>query len=72
LRDFPNNILKRYGVAAVHPDVFCESIIVKNRSVAAEAFAAQINALKSPALNREQVLDGLSKVGMKKTVALLR
>lgn len=71
LRDFPVRILRGYGVQAMHPDVFCESMIIRNPEIVKQLFATQVVELRKPALSESQVLGELEKIGMRRTVKLL-
>jgi hypothetical protein len=72
LKDFPDEILSRYQIAAIHPDDFLQSLF----DFAAEAFCTvvkqQRGALRNPPKSIEDFLNILENQGLAQTVARLR
>ncbi|MES2330528.1 MAG: PIN domain-containing protein [Bacteroidota bacterium] len=72
LKDFPDDILEKHGIEAVHPDNFIEELIQENTDTAFDAFEQQLARLRNPPLSREYVLEKLSQCGLTNTASSLR
>ncbi len=55
LRDFPLERLKKYGIEAVHPDVFILSLIEEDVETVVEALINQQKTLKNPPQTLKQL-----------------
>ena len=72
LKDFPEAVLKPFGIEAKHPDDFVlETIDLKAGAVSA-AVSRQASALKQPPVSLPQLLDTLRDLGLVQSVAALR
>ncbi len=71
LRDFPDAVLSKYGLAAKCPDDFLADIIDLNPAQAVKAFRALVLNRRNPDLDEYQVLDRLRKIGLRMTADFL-
>jgi predicted nucleic acid-binding protein len=71
LKDFPEEYLARFGLAAKTADDFLTDIIDLNHALAIEAFRALVMNRKHPDLDEFQVLDRLRNAGLKATANYL-
>ncbi|MDR2206986.1 MAG: PIN domain-containing protein [Flavobacteriaceae bacterium] len=72
LKHFPQKYMATFFIQAFHPDNFVAQLFHQNSDVVLRAFNKQVANLKHPPMTREEVLHGLEKCGLKKTVGLLR
>ncbi len=72
LRDFPDNLLKPFGVRAQHPDDFIASLIDLNESVVCQAVHAMRHRLIKPRQTTSELLHLLQSQGLTTTAAKLR
>ena len=72
LRDFPKRILSKYVVEAQHLDVFCASLVRSHPGLVHEVFRKQVADLRRPSLSEDEVLRSWEKIGLRRTVELLR
>lgn len=72
LKDFLPNVLKRYNLAAQHPDDFIFDVLALHPAVACQAAANHRRSLKNPSKTADEYLDTLLKQGLTQTVGLLR
>lgn len=61
LKDFPHEILKRYEIEALHPDVFLSDIWDLDKAAVLEAVQKQRALLKNPTYTPRELLDTLLK-----------
>lgn len=61
LKDFPAEILKRFDVEALHPDVFLSDIWGLDQAAVLEAVQKQRASLKNPEYTPRELLDTLLK-----------
>lgn len=72
LKDFPNKILKPYGIVAIHPDDFVLELLSLNAPLIVRAVSAcQLRFRNPPRLIHEQ-LERLEKVGLVRSVEKLK
>ena len=72
LKDFPATSLQPLNVQAQHPDDFVLSLIDIDQNAVCEAARKQRANLKNPPKSVDQLLDGLEKTGLVKTVEFFR
>ncbi len=72
LRDFPGSELSKYGIEAVHPDNFIQSLFQTNEALVFLAAQRQWQSLKNPPKPLEEFLKTLESNGLSKTVKHLR
>ncbi len=72
LKDFPADSLRAFNVQAQHPDDFVLSLIDIDQNAVCEAARKQRENLQHPKKTVDQLLDGLEKIGLVKTVEFLR
>jgi hypothetical protein len=72
IRDFPQEILKPYGIEAIHPDDFISHQLGLYPVVVCRAARQQRLSLKKPPLSIEEFLASLGRQGLPQTVASLR
>ena len=72
LKDFPATSLQPLNVQAQHPDDFVLSLIDIDENAVCEAARKQRANLQNPPKSIDQLLDGLEKIGLVKTVEFFR
>ena len=72
LKHFPANALKPHGVSAHSPDAFVVDLIGRDTDAVVTALAQLRSQLKAPPYSVDDLLAGLERQKMPKTVALLR
>lgn len=72
LKDFPDQVLKPYGVRAIHPDEFLLSHLQDAPLVVCASANRQRSSLKNPPMSSLEFLDVLERHRLPKTVAALR
>jgi predicted nucleic acid-binding protein len=72
LKDFPPEVLAPYGVGASHPDDFVMRCLEMNSTLVCQAVQQQYQALRSPPMELDALLDILYELGMISTVGFLR
>jgi len=72
LRDFPPDVLARYGVEAQHPDEFVHYLIDLSPGPVCRAVKAHRASLKNPPKSVGEYLDTLSRQSLPETVSALR
>lgn len=72
LKDFPLETLKRYNLAAQHPDNFIFDLLDLHPARVCEAAANHRRSLKNPPKTVDEYLDTLLKQGLTRTVGVLR
>jgi predicted nucleic acid-binding protein len=71
MRDFPEDIVSRYGISVQHPDEFLSHIFDLRPAVLCAAIKGMREALDSPPKTVSELLNDLLKVGLPRTVNLL-
>jgi hypothetical protein len=61
LKDFPNNVLSKYNIEAVHPDEFIYSQIDLSPVLVCSAIKRQRESLKNPSKSKDEFLAILQK-----------
>jgi predicted nucleic acid-binding protein len=72
LKDFPDAVLRGYGIEAQHPDEFVSNLIGLNAEAVYTAVKEQRARLKNPPKSAEDFLVTLEKQSLAQTVAHLR
>lgn len=72
LKDFPESILAKYGIAAQHPDVFVGDLIERYPQQILQAVDTILDRLKNPRQTFTNHLETLANQGLLNSVALLR
>jgi hypothetical protein len=72
LRDFPDDVVHKYGIAVQHPDEFIKGLLDLAPSVVCNAAKRQRASLKNPPRSVEEFLQTLEGLGLAQTVAGLR
>ena len=71
LRDFPEEIVSKYGVSVQHPDEFLSHIFDLKPAVLCAAIKGMRESLVNPPKTVDELLNDLLKVGLPRTVNLL-
>lgn len=71
LKDFPKNHLKKYGIEAMHPDIFIANLLENNQALVCDAIKKLRHRLKNPTMSPSEYLTVLSKQSLIKTIARL-
>jgi predicted nucleic acid-binding protein len=71
LKDFPNNYLQQFDIAALHPDFFISNLLELNPDLGLTAFKNQVANLRNPPMTAIAVLGKLENAGLKNTVKAL-
>ncbi len=72
LRDFPSQVLARYGLTAQHPDDFVLHLIGLNVTAITRTVQQQAAALRNPPKTVEELLELLRQQGLVRSVGVLR
>lgn len=72
LKDFPTEVLQRYGLFTQHPDDFIVDLLDLHPAQVCQAAANHRRSLKNPPKGVDEYLDTLLKQGLTQTVNLLR
>jgi hypothetical protein len=72
LRHFPHDVLKQYGIEALHPDEFISSQLDLAPNVVCAAAKRQRESLKNPPMTADEYLESLERQGLPQTTAGLR
>ena len=72
IRDYPQEILKPYGIEAIHPDDFISHQLGLYPVVVCRATRQQRLSLKKPPLSIQDYLASLERQGLPQTIASLR
>lgn len=72
LKHFPESTLEDFGIEAQHPDVFVRHLIDLAPEIVCRVIEEQRASLKNPPLDRDSLLDNLSRCGLTKSVQALR
>ena len=71
LKDFPDEILSKYGIEAIHPDEFVAGLLMSRPTEVVEAIRTQRLQLTRPPVDVEAFLTRLERQGLPRTVTLL-
>ena len=66
-KDFPDEVLSRFGIEAQHPDVFVENLFDLDQAAVVSAAQRQRRTLKHPPIDVDRYLEILLKQGMVQT-----
>lgn len=72
LRHFPDDLLRPYGIEAIHPDDFMVAQLDLDEFTALAAFRDMRARKKNPTLNAEQFTEALERNGLVATASRLR
>ena len=72
LKDFPDEALKPYKLAARHPDDFIVDLLDLHPAGVLQAAASHRRSLKSPPKTADEYLDSLLAQGLPQSVAAMR
>lgn len=72
LKDFPEEVLSKFSIEAIHPDDFVCYQIDLSSGKACSAIKRQREALKNPAMDKEVFLANLQKQQLPQTVSVLK
>jgi hypothetical protein len=72
LRDFPDTVLRPYGIRAVHPDVFVEHLLDLNPEAVCEAIRRIRRRLVNPPTTAEEILAKYESQGLAVSASILR
>jgi predicted nucleic acid-binding protein len=71
MRDFPDELVARYGISVQHPDEFLAHLFDLKPAVVCTAVREMRASLANPPKTVDQLLDDLFKAGLAETVSLL-
>ena len=71
-KDFPSRHVFVHNILVETPDEFACRLLKANLPKVFQALLNQVNALKNPRQNTEQVLDTLENCGLSATTAILK
>jgi len=71
VRDFPDEVMARYGVSVQHPDEFLSHLFDLKPAVVCNAVREMRASLANPPKTVRELLDDLLKAGLPETVSLL-
>jgi len=72
LKDFPPKAINQYNIRALHPDDFLMALITMDNQSVELCIEKQKQNLQNPPQTMHQLLDTLERVGLPKSVNLLR
>jgi hypothetical protein len=72
LRDFPEDVLRSYGIKAVHPDVFVEHLLDLNPEAVCEAVRKIRRRLINPPCSAEEMIANYERQGLAVSASILR
>jgi hypothetical protein len=71
VRDFPDEVVARYGISAQHPDEFLAHLFDLKPAVVCTAVREMRASLANPPKTVRELLEDLLKAGLPETVSLL-
>jgi predicted nucleic acid-binding protein len=71
VKDFPQELLERYGIEAQHPDEFVRHLLDLAPTLVVDALRDQQSALTQPPVSMEEMFALLERIGLVGTVAEL-
>jgi hypothetical protein len=72
VKDFLSENIGQYGIKAQHPDEFILHLIDLNSDLVCQAVKNQVNTLKKPPINLDELLEILIKQQIPKSVSVLQ
>jgi predicted nucleic acid-binding protein len=72
VKDFPPELLERYGIEAQHPDEFVRHLLDLAPTLVVDGLRDQQAALTRPPMTMDEILDLLERIGLVETIAELR
>lgn len=72
LKDFPDHVLRSFGIEAQHPDEFILHLLSLSPGSVLSAARAHRESLKNPPKTESEYLDALQRQGLTQTVSVLR
>lgn len=72
LRDFPDSVLRPYGIRAIHPDTFVEHILDLNTEAVCEAVRTIRRRLANPPRSAEAMIENYERNGLAVSASILR
>lgn len=72
LRDFPDAVLRPYGVRAIHPDEFIEHLFDLNPEAVCEAVRRVRRRLANPPMSVDELLESYERHGLAVSASVLR
>lgn len=72
LKDFPDEVLRRYNLKAIHPDDFISDLVELNIGAVIEAVRKHRAGMKNPPFSADEYLDLLLKQRLPEAVSKLR
>jgi hypothetical protein len=71
LKDFPESVLRRYGMEAQHPDDFVRDLIDLDEATVAQVIRNQAAGLRNPTKTPAELLQSLRHQGLNVSAAML-
>ncbi|WP_321916660.1 PIN domain-containing protein [Paraburkholderia sp. J11-2] len=72
LKDFPSDVLARFGIEVQHPDDFVAGLFNLNQMLVLRAMADHRRSLRNPPKSAYEYLDTLASQGLTQTVSIVR
>lgn len=72
LRDFPEAVLRPYGIRAIHPDAFVEHVLDLNLEAGCEAVRRIRRRLVNPPHTAQQMIENYERNGLAVSASILR
>ena len=72
LRDFPDTVLRPYGIRAIHPDAFVEHLLDLNSEAVCEAIRRIRRRLINPPCTAEEMIANYERHGLAVSASVLR
>jgi predicted nucleic acid-binding protein len=72
LRDFPDTVLRPYGIRAIHPDAFIEHLLDLNSEAVCEAIRRIRRRLANPPCSAEEMIANYERHGLAVSASVLR
>jgi hypothetical protein len=72
LRDFPDDVLRPYGIRAIHPDSFVEHVLDLNPEAVCEAIRRIRRRLVNPPLSVEDIIANYERHGLAVSASIFR
>jgi len=72
LKDFPESVLRAYGIRAIHPDSFVEHLLDLNLEAVCEAVRRIRRRLANPPRSAEDMLENYEQHGLAVSASILR
>jgi hypothetical protein len=72
LRDFPDAVLRPYGIRAIHPDAFVEHVLDLNCEAVCEAVRTIRRRLANPSQSAEEMIRSYERHGLAVSASILR